>query len=68
MSFLAPKIDEHDKEFIMAQSPVVLPATEDYLANVFDIPVINVGPWGREYHQWGERVHAIMRLKPCQNW
>ena len=22
------------------------------------IPVINLGPWGRDYHHWLERVHA----------
>ena len=23
-----------------------------------EVPMINVGPWGRDYHHWLERVHV----------
>jgi arginine utilization protein RocB len=22
------------------------------------IPIVNIGPWGRDYHHWLERAHA----------
>lgn len=57
MSFLAPSIDKQSLEYIEQRSAVLQPDLEEYLDNPLNIPVINIGPWGREYHQSGERVN-----------
>ncbi|GAA4021292.1 hypothetical protein GCM10022631_39260 [Deinococcus rubellus] len=31
---------------------------EDSGRNTLRVPVVNAGPWGRDYHQRGERVYA----------
>lgn len=57
MSFLAPSIDRHSLEYIEQRSAVPQPDLKGYLDNPLNVPVINIGPWGREYHQPGERVN-----------
>ena len=39
-------------------------------AKLLDVPVVNVGPWGREYHQRLERVHSdyAFRVLPELVW
>ncbi len=54
MSFLNPCDDADARLFAAAACPLGL----DPLPSGFSCPVINIGPWGREYHQRLERVHA----------
>jgi len=54
MSFLNPRDDADARLFAAAACPLGL----DPLPAGFSCPVINIGPWGREYHQRLERVHA----------
>ena len=66
MSFLAPSVDRQSIEYIEQRSAVNQPDLEEYLENPLNVPVINIGPWGREYHQCGERVnrHYAFNLLP----
>ncbi len=57
MSFLAPSDSAGDRACVRRQSPVADPDSGEGSRVSIDCPVINVGPWGREYHQIGERVH-----------
>lgn len=35
------------------------PAPQAHILNApLNVPTINLGPWGRDYHQWLERVHV----------
>jgi len=55
MSFLAPADSSDQRSFVKRQSPV---SDEKELARIsLGCPVVNIGPWGRDYHQSGERVH-----------
>lgn len=54
MSFLNPCDDADARMFAAAACPLGL----DPLPSGFSCPVINIGPWGREYHQRLERVHT----------
>lgn len=58
MSFIGP-IDEDDLKVVAANTPlwgssITWPAHGSAQA---PLPVINVGPWGRDYHHWLERTH-----------
>jgi len=66
MSFLTPSVDRQSIEYIEQRSAVNQPDLEEYLENPLNVPVINIGPWGREYHQCGERVnrHYAFNLLP----
>lgn len=57
MSFLAPADSENQRAFVRIQSPVADPETAGENGKGTGCPVLNIGPWGREYHQMGERVH-----------
>ncbi|MHB0855463.1 MAG: M20/M25/M40 family metallo-hydrolase [Rectinema subterraneum] len=57
MSYLAPSVSREAIEFVKKESAVLQSDLDKYLESPLDTPVINVGPWGREYHQNGERVH-----------
>jgi arginine utilization protein RocB len=54
MSFLYPDDDEGTRLLAAAACPLGL----DPLPSGFACPVVNIGPWGREYHQRLERMHA----------
>lgn len=42
-------------EFINRNTPV----SQAHILNApLNVPTINLGPWGRDYHQWLERVHV----------
>jgi arginine utilization protein RocB len=58
MSFLGP-VDSEDLAFAAAQTPVWGSAISWDVAGRASpgLPMINVGPWGRDYHHWLERVH-----------
>lgn len=63
MSFLAPADSKEERSYLASQSPVIDSIlTEDSEAHI-SCPVINIGPWGRDYHQMGERVHATYAFK-----
>lgn len=57
MSFLAPADSAQQRSFVRSQSPVLDASSAEETRISIDCPVINVGPWGRDYHQMGERVH-----------
>jgi arginine utilization protein RocB len=46
---------EFDLEFLCSNTP--LPSARVQGAPL-GLPTINLGPWGRDYHQWLERVHV----------
>ena len=58
MSFIGP-MDEGDIRAVAANTPlwgssITWPAQRE---SAQPLPVINVGPWGRDYHNWLERTH-----------
>jgi arginine utilization protein RocB len=56
MSFLSPADSAEQRAFVMDKS--ALGNDEQGLPfQPLECPVLNVGPWGRDYHQAGERVH-----------
>ncbi|HWR12533.1 MAG TPA: M20/M25/M40 family metallo-hydrolase [Rectinemataceae bacterium] len=57
MSFLAPSDSADQRSFVKSQSPVADPGGGEERRAPIGCPVVNIGPWGREYHQIGERVH-----------
>lgn len=54
MSYLYPSDDEDARRVAAEACPFGI----DPLPAGFSCPVVNIGPWGREYHQRLERVHA----------
>lgn len=64
MSFLEPSDGAEQRSFVETMSP----ASQGESGNDFTglgCPVVNAGPWGRDYHQAGERVnieYAFTRL------
>lgn len=59
MSFLGSSIAEEDVAAIALNTPAWEAKLRfDYAAiSAIDLPTINIGPWGRDYHQRLERVH-----------
>lgn len=60
MSFLGSSISDEDVAAIALNTPAWEARLRfDYGAiSALDLPTINIGPWGRDYHQRLERVHA----------
>lgn len=57
MSFLGRRPDVHEDAFVAANT--VMPAAIDHAPDTaLEFPTINIGPWGRHYHQKLERLHA----------
>lgn len=57
MSYLGYRPDARDADLIAANTPAGAFADrppEDLLS----FPVVNIGPWGRDYHQKWERIHT----------
>lgn len=57
MSFLGQAAQQREQVCLAAHTPHpahVDPVPEDAL----EFPVVNIGPWGRDYHQRLERIHA----------
>ncbi len=54
MSFLNPSDSPQARQEAAAACPLGL----DALPSGFSCPAVNIGPWGREYHQRLERLHA----------
>lgn len=59
MSYLYPGDDAAARLFASEACPFGL----DPLPAGFSCPLVNIGPWGREYHQRLERVHAEYAFK-----
>jgi arginine utilization protein RocB len=59
MSFIGP-VDEADLAEAARQTPIWGSSIRWDLSEgaTPGIPIINIGPWGRDYHHWLERVHA----------
>jgi len=56
MSFLSPHVSSEEVGRINANTPA-LPAQLVFPCEPLTFPVINIGPWGRDLHQWTERVY-----------
>lgn len=57
MSFVGQALHPESPALVEAQTPAALarfPGTEARM----NIPTVNIGPWGRDYHQPNERVYA----------
>lgn len=59
MSYLYPSDDEDARRMAAEACPFGI----DPLPSGFCCPVVNIGPWGREYHQRLERVHVDYAFK-----
>ena len=57
MSFLSFLDSPAQREYVRTMSAVLDTTDADAGKPPIACPVINLGPWGREYHQLGERVH-----------
>jgi arginine utilization protein RocB len=57
MSFLSPSCATEQFEFVASECPVRMDDKDGAHLKPVDCPVLNIGPWGRDYHQSGERVH-----------
>lgn len=57
MSFLGARIDAVALDAVQANMPAWRTRWPIAPAAGGDLPVINIGPWGRDYHQRTERVH-----------
>jgi arginine utilization protein RocB len=57
MSFLSPRISADEVHRINVNSPAS-PARLVVPPEQLQFPVVNIGPWGRDFHQWSERVYA----------
>jgi arginine utilization protein RocB len=54
MSFFNATDGLEPQHFVASQMPIAQPIIETSL----DCPIINIGPWGKDYHQRLERVHT----------
>jgi arginine utilization protein RocB len=57
MSFLSPSDSAEQRAFVRNLSPIADISSSEETRLKVGCPVINLGPWGREYHQLGERIH-----------
>ncbi|MDQ3249156.1 MAG: hypothetical protein M3Q45_08110, partial [Chloroflexota bacterium] len=59
MSFLGGKLSEVDAALVAANTPTrrIGSAAVEPIASL-NLPTVNIGPWGRDYHQRNERVYA----------
>jgi arginine utilization protein RocB len=54
MSFFCPTDNQGAQDFAVSHMPV----KQTTLENELSCPIVNIGPWGRDYHQRLERVHT----------
>jgi arginine utilization protein RocB len=57
MSFLAPSDNSEQRSYVRSQMPIEDASSSEETRISIACPVVNLGPWGRDYHQMGERVH-----------
>jgi arginine utilization protein RocB len=60
MSFLARPSAEQDRAALLANVPAASTRRrmETAVGSAMDMPVVNIGPWGRDYHQRTERLYT----------
>jgi len=57
MSFFGHRPDAGETDLIAANTPSAA-FTDDAPEGLLSFPTVNIGPWGRDYHQKWERVHT----------
>lgn len=57
MSFLSPADTSEQRAFVRRQSVILDSSSSEETRVSIGCPVINAGPWGRDYHQMGERIN-----------
>lgn len=57
MSFFGHRPEEANAEVLIDNTPAAM-LSDHPPAKLLSYPVVNIGPWGRDYHQKWERVHA----------
>ena len=57
MSFFGHRPADANSAYVEANTPASA-LIDKVSADALSFPVVNIGPWGREYHQRLERVHA----------
>jgi arginine utilization protein RocB len=57
MSFFGHRPDAGDTGLLAANTPSAA-FTDDAPEGLLSFPTVNIGPWGRDYHQKWERAHA----------
>jgi arginine utilization protein RocB len=57
MSFFGRRPDLASTSVLIDNTPAAM-LSDHPPANLLSYPVVNIGPWGRDYHQKWERVHA----------
>ncbi len=63
MSFLAPADTAEQRAYVRSQSAILDSSASEETRITMDCPVINAGPWGRDYHQMGERINIQYGFK-----
>lgn len=63
MSLLAPADSAEERSFVRSQMPIPDLSSEESKRISLGCPVVNLGPWGREYHQAGERVQTTYAFR-----
>ncbi|HOV94856.1 MAG TPA: M20/M25/M40 family metallo-hydrolase [Spirochaetales bacterium] len=63
MSFLAPADTVEQRAYVRSQSAILDSSASEETRITIDCPVINAGPWGRDYHQMGERINIQYGFK-----
>jgi len=57
MSFFGHRPDESQTSLLAANTPVAA-FVDEAPERTLSYPVVNIGPWGRDYHQKWERLHT----------
>ncbi|WEZ83151.1 hypothetical protein P6U16_20100 [Rhizobium sp. 32-5/1] len=57
MSFFGHRPDQSQTSLLAATTPVAA-FVDEAPENALSYPVVNIGPWGRDYHQKWERLHT----------
>jgi arginine utilization protein RocB len=57
MSFFGHRPEAGETGLLTANTPSAA-FTDDAPDGLLSFPTVNIGPWGRDYHQKWERVHA----------
>ncbi|MCE5256431.1 MAG: M20/M25/M40 family metallo-hydrolase [Spirochaetaceae bacterium] len=63
MSFLSPADTAAQRAFVREQSAILDSSSTEETRVSIGCPVINAGPWGRDYHQMGERINMEYGFK-----
>jgi len=65
MSFFSPPMNDAERSALLAHAPTR--ATRDHVASSVTsslaVPIVNIGPWGRDYHQRTERLYTPYTLE-----